>query len=130
MLEQIKTYKGNTLAFDIIEKFDATDEKLFQKFFQEKLDKGYKHVNVLCNLDELKLDKVQQKAFWEDALWAIRNYKNIGNIAIISHSNILKALVPIDALFFERINKGFQERYFDVSQKEEAFQFIAPTEGE
>lgn len=129
MIEQIKTYKGNSLAFDVIDGFTETDEKLAQKLFQEKLDQGFSKVNVLMNLDEMKINQTQSKAFWEDTLWALRNYKQIGNIAVVGHSKMLKALVPIDALFFDRLNKGSHERYFDVSQKEEALEFIKPTEG-
>ena len=33
-------------------------------------------------------------------------------------------MVPIDNLFFQRASKGRLERYFDVSQLEEAFAFV------
>ena len=46
------------------------------------------------------------------------------SILMKQHSNILKALVPIDNLFFARASKGRQERYFDVSQIDEAFEFV------
>ncbi|HAO09050.1 MAG TPA: STAS/SEC14 domain-containing protein [Chryseobacterium sp.] len=124
MIEQLKTFKGNTLAFEIIDGFTENDELLAQKFFKEKLDEGFETVNVLVKLDEMKLSQSSTKAFMEDTVWAFRNYKQIGNIAIVAHSKILKALIPIDAFFFERLRKGFQERYFDASQIEEAMQFV------
>ena len=60
----------------------------------------------------------------EDTIWILRNYKQIGNIAIVAHSKILEALIPIDAFFFERLRKGFQERYFDASQLDKALEFV------
>jgi len=124
MIEQLKTFDSNTLAFEVIDSFTETDEKLAQKFFQEKLDEGYKTVNVLIKLDEYKISKTEIKAFFEDIVFLIRQFDHLGNLAIVSHSKILKALVPIDSFFFERIKKGKKEQYFDVSQLEEAFEFV------
>lgn len=124
MLEKLKKFKGNTLAIEVIDGFTKTDEALCQKFFKAKLNEGYDYVNVLVKLDELKISHSSTKAFFEDTLWALRNYKKLGHLAIVAHSNVLKALVPIDNLFFERASKGRQERYFDISQMDEAMAFV------
>ncbi|HPF96954.1 MAG: STAS/SEC14 domain-containing protein [Flavobacteriaceae bacterium] len=124
MVEQIKTFDTNVLALEVIDGFTEVDEKICQKFFQEKLNKGYEQVNVLVKLDELKISHSSSKAFMEDTVWALRNYKSIGHLAIVAHSKMLKALVPIDNLFFQRASKGRYERYFDVSQLDEAFAFV------
>ena len=124
MIEQMKTFKGNTLAIEVIDGFTETDEKLCQKFFKEKLEKGHEQVHVLVKLDEMKLSKSNAKAFMEDMIWALRHYKQLGHLAIVAHSNVLKALVPIDNLFFQRASKGRLERYFDVSQMDEAMEFV------
>ncbi|WP_163715335.1 SpoIIAA family protein [Mangrovibacterium lignilyticum] len=124
MLEQIKTFDNNVLAIEVIDSFTETDEKICQKFFNEKLEQGYKQVNVLVKLDEMKISHIQTKAFMEDVIWALRNYKRIGHMAIVAHSKILKAFVPIDNLFFQRAKEGRLERYFDVSQMDEAMAFV------
>ncbi|MFV0376402.1 MAG: STAS/SEC14 domain-containing protein [Mangrovibacterium sp.] len=124
MLEQLETFEGNVLAIEIIDSFTETDEKLCQKFFNEKLAKGYDKVNVLVKMDELKMSHTNVKAFMEDSIWALRNYKKLGHMAIVAHSNVLKALVPIDNLFFQRAKEGRLERYFDVSQLDEAYDFV------
>lgn len=128
MIEQLKTFKGNTLAVEVIDGFTETDEKICQKWFEEKRNEGFDKVNVLIKLDELKVGKSHTKAFMEDVIWTIRNYKKMGHLAIVAHSNVLKAMVPIDNLFFQRASKGRMERYFDASQMEEAFDFVAPDE--
>ncbi|SHO62747.1 STAS/SEC14 domain-containing protein [Algoriphagus zhangzhouensis] len=125
MIEQLETFEGNTLAIQVIDGFDETDEKLSQKLFQEKLDKGFDQVNVLVKLDELKISNSSVKAFMEDTIWVLRNYKKLGHLAIVAHSKVLKALVPIDNLFFERASKGRLEKYFDISQMEEAMEFVS-----
>ncbi|WP_437396953.1 STAS/SEC14 domain-containing protein [Flagellimonas lutimaris] len=124
MVEQIKTFSNNVLAIEVIDGFTENDEKICQKFFNEKLEKGFKTVNVLVKLDELKISDSSIKAFMEDIIWSLRNYKKMGHLAIVAHSKILKALVPIDNLFFERASKGRLERYFDVSQLDEALNFV------
>ena len=124
MIEQIDKYSGNVLAFEVIDGFTETDEKLAQKLFEEKLKEGFDYINILIKLDELKLSKSSTKAFMEDVVWSLRNYKQMGNIAIVAHSNILKALVPVDNFFFKRLRKGFEERYFDISQIDKAIEFV------
>ncbi len=124
MIEQLKTFQDNQLAIEVIDGFSETDEQLCQKWFQKKLDEGFEQVNVLVKLDELKLSHSSVKAFMEDSIWALRHYKQLGHLAIVAHSKIIKALVPIDNLFFKRASKGRLERYFDVSQLDEAFAFI------
>jgi len=124
MIEKIKTFQNNCLAVEVIDGFTETDEEICQKWFQQKLDDGFEQVNVLVKLDEVKVSNSSVKAFMEDSIWALRHYKQLGHLAIVAHSKVLKALVPIDNLFFQRASKGRQERYFDVSQLDEAFDFI------
>jgi hypothetical protein len=128
MIEQIKIFKGNAIAVEAIESFTETDMKLVHKFFEEKLTKGYEHINVLIKLDELKINQINTKSFMEHIVWVIRNLEHVGNIAIVAHSNILKALIPLDNFFFERLKKGYEERYFDNLHIDKALKFIAPNE--
>jgi hypothetical protein len=124
MIEQIKTFKGNAIAIEAIESFTETDAQLLHKFFEQKLNAGNEHVHVLVKLDEIKINQISTKAFFEHMIWVIRNLKNVGNLAIVAHSNILKAMIPVDNLFFERLKEGFEERYFDVSHLDKALHFI------
>tara|TARA_R110001592_G_scaffold345326_1_gene637118 strand:- start:302 stop:427 length:126 start_codon:yes stop_codon:yes gene_type:complete len=41
MIEELKTFKGNTLAIEVIDGFTETDEELAQKFFKEKINEGH-----------------------------------------------------------------------------------------
>jgi len=119
---------ASLLAVEVIDGFTKADEDICEKFFNKKRDQGFDTINVLVKLDELKISKSSIKAFFEDTLWALRNFKHLGHLAIVAHSNVLKALVPIDNLFFQRASKGRHERYFDISQMEEALEFVNPGE--
>lgn len=127
MIEQLITSKKNILAIEVIDGFSITDEILCQKFFQQKLDEGFEQVNILVKLNEMKMTNTNTKAFFEDVIWTLRNYKKLGHLAIIAHSNIVNVSVSINQLFFERASEGRYERYFDVSQIEEAFEFVNQT---
>lgn len=128
MIEQLRTFDNNVLAIEVIDGFTETDEKLCQKWFGEKIEQGYEQVHLLVKLDEMKVGHSSVKAFMEDFIWIMRNYRQIGHLAIVAHSKVLKALVPIDNLFFQRASKGRYERYFDVSQLEEAMDFVKSDE--
>ena len=67
-------------------------------------------MNLLVKIDEYKVPQTEAKAFFEDVIFVIRKFKNIGNLAIVGHSNILKAFIPIDNFFFERLKKGKKEK--------------------
>lgn len=125
MVEQIKTYPISVLAVEVIDSFTEKDEQYVRKLFNEKLEENDNDlINILLRFDEAKISKTHIKVFFEDMLFALRNYKHLGHLAIVAHSKVLKALVPIDNLFFERASKGRKEQYFDVSQLEEAFAFV------
>lgn len=124
MIEQLKTFPNNVLAIEVIEGFTETDEQLFEKWYTAKRAAGAEQVNVLVKLDEMKLSSTSIKAFFEDMLWALRNYTHLGHLAVVAHSKVAKALVPVDNLFFQRASKGRLERYFDVSQMDEAVDFV------
>ena len=126
MIEQIKIFDNNVLALTVIDGFTQTDVKYCQKLFDEKLEKGFEKINLLVVLDELKISHSSTKAFFEEIVIILRNYKKLKNLAIVGHSNILKAYVPVDNFFFSRLSKGSEERYFDISQIEEAMAFIDP----
>jgi len=124
MIQQIEKFNTNTLYIEVIDGFTETDEKHCQKLFDEKIEQGFDQVNLLVKLDEMKLSNSSTKAFYEDLLYVLRNYKKLGHLAIVAHSNIMRVLIPIDNIFFSKSSKGREERYFDVSQIEEAKAFV------
>lgn len=129
MIHQIHTSNANVLAIEIIEGYTEKDEHLLESLFNEKLDQGYDRISLLVKLDELKISHLSIKAFMEDIIWQLRNFKKMGHLAIVAHSKIIKAWIPIDKIFFERASKGRLEQYFDVSQMEDAMAFVLADKG-
>jgi len=79
MIEQLKTFDNNVLAIEVIDGFTEEDEKLCRKFFELKRKKGFKQINILVKLDEIKISNSSTKAFFEDIIWLLRNYKEPGD---------------------------------------------------
>jgi len=126
MIEQIEKFDNNVLSIEVIDGFTKTDEKFCQTLFNEKIEQGFEQINVLLKLDGLKLSNSSINALFKDSLWSLRNYKKLEHLAIVAHSKVLKTLVPLDNVFFSRGSKRRQERYFDVSQLEQAKTFVNP----
>lgn len=124
MVQQFKKFDNNVLALLIARGFTKVDEKFCQKLFENILDMSLDQVNVFIKIDEINLRQSSVKALFEDMAYTLKNYKSLRHIAIVAHSKILKSLVPVDALFFENTNKGRSERYYDISQINEAFEFV------
>jgi|TARA_B110000967_G_C18433350_1_gene339611 hypothetical protein len=124
MIEQIKEIEGNAIAFEIIDSFTETDGKLAHKLFEQKINQGHDVINVLIKVDELKINHIVLKAALQDISYVLKNLKQFGNLAIVNHSKTLKTLVKMDNLFYNKLNNGFEERYFDLSEIEEAFKYI------
>jgi len=124
MLEQIQQFEGNVLALKVIDSFTEADEKKGQKLFNEKLEQGFNSINFLVDISEWKISETNLKAGLEDLKFVFKNLEKLGNIAIIGHSKLEKILVPMDNWFYKKINKGKEERYFDVSQLDEAIKFV------
>lgn len=126
MVEQLKTFDSNVLAFTIIDGFSNVDEQFIQKLFNNKIDAGFEQINILVKLDEYKFSKTSAKAFFDDILFGIRNFKKMGRLAIVGDSSILKVLVEFDNLFYKNKEKGRAERYFNISEMDEAMMFVNP----
>jgi hypothetical protein len=124
MISEIKKSNTNALAIEVIEGFTETDKKLCRKLFEKKLNLGFESINLLVKIDETKISHSNVKAFFDDIIHLLRNYKTLGNLAIVAHFNVLKALVPNKNLFSAGVHKGRKEHYFDISQLEKAFIFI------
>lgn len=124
MIEQLKIFDTNTLAIEVINGFTETDEQLAQKFFNEKLAKGFDKVNLLIKFDEYKVSKTEFKAFFEDMAFVIKKFDKLGRLAYVGQSKLMEALVPVDNLFFKNKTKDREERYFDISEIEKAYKFV------
>ena len=126
MIIQIQKFETNSLAFEIIESFTEADALLIEKFFEEKLDKGYKKINILIKVKDLSILKnMSLKGFFQGELWGIQHFGKIGRCAVVSHSNLMKSIVNVENKVLQLFNPALEEKYFDESELDKALKFIS-----
>jgi len=129
MLNQIKTFKGNAIALELIGKFTEDDVKLIKQLFEEKLRDGSKYVNLLFKVKDMSQFKdMDFKAFMEGEAWGFSYFNKIGRCAVVAHSDFIKDAVKIESKPLHLVNNALEEKYFDEKQLDEALQFINPDE--
>lgn len=129
MVQQIKIFEKNALALELLETFTETDALLIEKLFEEKLNKGYAHVNILIKVKDMSLLKhVDLKGFLQGELWGIKHFGKIGRCAVVAHSGFMESIVKLENKALHVFNHALEERYFDEAQLDEALEFIRPEE--
>lgn len=129
MVLQIKEFKGNAIALELLESFTEADALLIEQLFEEKLAKDYKQVNILIKVKDFSVMKnMKLKAFFEGELWGIKHFRRIGRCAVVSHSDIMKSIVNLENKVLRLFSTALEERYFDEAELDAAVKFIAPNE--
>ena len=124
MINILEETKNHVIAIEIIGGYNNEDEKSLEILFEEKLDLGYEKVNILVKLDQLDLLKTSWKAAWHDGMYALKHIKYCGKIAIVGHSRLEAFGVKMDNALFGSKKKGRAEKYFDIKNIEDAFDFV------
>ncbi|MDN3692415.1 STAS/SEC14 domain-containing protein [Chryseobacterium tructae] len=127
MINEIKKCKDNAIALEIMGAFTEEDALFIEQHFDEKLNKGYQHVNILIKVKDMSVIKdMKLKGFFEGELWGIKHFGKIGRCAVVSHSNFMKSVISIENEVLHLFNPALEEKYFDETELEEALQFITP----
>lgn len=124
MINILKETKNNVIAIEIIDGYNNDDEKSLEILFEKKLDLGYDKVNILLKLDQLDLLKTSWKAAWHDGMYAVKHIKHCGKIAVIGHNKFEAFGVKLDNAIFGSKKKGRIEKYFDIENIKDAFDFV------
>lgn len=127
MIKQIKEFKGNAIALELLGTFTEADALQIEQLFEEKLDEGHKHVNILIKVKDMSVIKdMKLKGFFEGELWGIKHFGKIGRCAVVSHSGFMESAVNIENKVLHLFNSSLEEKYFDDTALEEALKFITP----
>ena len=127
MLTQIKQFKGNALALELTDSWTVADQQFMAQLFDEKLNEGYQHINLLFKVNDMSVFKhMDLKAFMEGEIWACKHFSQIGKCAVVAHSNFVKEVVKLEGKALHLVNKALEERYFEVEELGEAMKFICP----
>jgi hypothetical protein len=129
MINQIKKFKENAIALELLGAFTEDDALLIEQLFEEKLNEGYKHVNMLIKVKDMSVIKdMKLKAFFEGELWGIKHFGKIGRCAVVSHSEFMKSVVGIENKVLHLFSPALEEKYFDETELDAALKFISPKE--
>ena len=129
MINQIKIFKSNSLALELLGTFTEADAKLIEQLFEEKLNEGHKHVNILIKVKDMSVMKdMSLKGFLQGELWGIKHFGKIGRCAVVSHSDFMETVVKMENKVLHLFNNALEEKYFDHSELEQALKFISPDE--
>ncbi len=120
MIKILEGASENTIAIEIYDGYEVSDEKLIEKMFDEKIAAGITRINFLAKVDKLDVNSSSWKAMWNDGMYAIKHMKNCGHIAIVGHSKLEGVLVKMDNAFFENKKADRMEKYFDVADIDNA----------
>lgn len=129
MIDQIKKFKENAIALELHGAFTEDDALLIEQLFEEKLNEGYKHVNILIKVKDMSAIKdMKLKGFFEGELWGIKHFGKIGRCAVVSHSAFMKSVVGIENKVLHLFSPALEEKYFDETELDEALKFITTNE--
>jgi hypothetical protein len=127
MINQIKTFKRNALALELTGAFTNDDVQLLKQLFEEKLNDGSEHVNLLFKVKDMTQFKhADLKALLTGEAWGMSHFYKIGRCAVVAHSDFIKAAVEIESKPLHWISNALDEKYFDETQLEEALLFVNP----
>lgn len=127
MIKQLKKFDKNALALELLETFTEADALLIEHLFEEKLNQGYQHVNILIKVKDMSVLKdMNLKAFLQGELWGIKHFSKMGRCAVVSHSDLMESVINIENKILRVFNSALEEKYFDETQLDEALTFITP----
>ena len=126
MLKEIKTFRENALALELTEAFTEADAQEIIRLFEEKLQQGCTHINILIKVEDLSiLTHMEFRAFWKGEMWGIKHFGQIGRCAVVAHSHMLASIVKIENKALHLFNSALEEKYFDTAQLDDALEFIS-----
>jgi stage II sporulation SpoAA-like protein len=115
---------GNVLGVEISESYTKQDVQEFEKTCENTAAQGFDQLNILVKLDALKLRDVKFGAFVEDSKYALQHMDQMRHLAIVGNSDMLKHLATMDNAIFGSKAKERIEKYFDVADLDQAWDFV------
>ncbi len=124
MIKILEGASKKTIAVDIIGGYEKNDEKSLEKMFDEKIAAGINKVNLLIKIDKMSITKSSWKAMWSDGIYALKNIKHCGHIAVVGDSTIEGFLVKMDNALFGSEKAGRVEKYFNLTDFDKAMGWV------
>ena len=124
MIKILEGASDKAIAIEIIGGYETDDEKSIEKMFEEKISSGMNKGNLLIKIDRMSITHSSWKAMWSDGIYALKNIKHCGHIAVVGDSKVEGFLVKMDNALFGSEKAGRIEKYFNVSDLDKAMGWI------
>ena len=124
MIRLLDGASDHTIAVEIIDGYEESDEKALERVFEDILASGVKKVNFVAKIDKLNINESSWKAIWNDGIYALKHLENCSRIAIVGHSKVESFFVNIDSVFYNSKKADRKEKYFDVDDLDKAIGWV------
>ena len=124
MFQILDGSEGNVLGIEISNAYTKDDVEELKKIFDGKIAEGHDRINVLFKIDNLNLGKIHINAFIDDSMYALKHLDQLRHIAVVGDGKLEKVLVELDNKLFGKKKKELIEKYFDVADIDEAWEFV------
>ncbi|MCF8042691.1 MAG: STAS/SEC14 domain-containing protein [Desulfarculaceae bacterium] len=124
MFKVLEGSGGNVLGAEISGAYTVQDVEQFEKACEAVIAQGHDKVNILVKLDQMQWSKVEPKAFFKDSKYALGHIKQMRHLAIVGDSKLEEVMVKLDNMIFGREKKELIEKYFDVADMDQAWEFV------
>ncbi len=114
MINVLERSKGNVLGFDATGEISPEDIESVE-VVADKAITEYGKINWLIRMDTSRYTSL--RAMYEDMMWLVKNLRHFDKMAVVGDKKWEELLVKADGLVFG-------EKYFDVSQLEEAWKYV------
>ena len=114
MIKFLKKSHGNVIGLEAVG--EITEKDIAE--WEAKINKAIKKYGTVNWLFVLKTTKFESlKSMYSDMKWLLKNYVHFGKMAIVGDKKWQKLMVKADRL-------AYGEKYFDISQLDEAWDYI------
>ncbi|MBU4278675.1 MAG: STAS/SEC14 domain-containing protein [Proteobacteria bacterium] len=124
MFKVLEGTGGDVLAVEISGSYTTEDAKQFENAAEAQLAQGNERINILAKIDQLDLLKIEPKAFFQDAKYALGHLKQMRHLAIVGDSKLEEVLVKLDNLILGSEKNELIEKYFNVADMDQAWKFV------
>jgi len=124
MIQLLEGSESNVVGVEISGEYTKEDVEELEKLFEGKIAEGHDRLNLLFKIDNLDIGKIHVGAFIEDSKYALKHMDQMRHLAIVGDSKLEKILIEFDNKLFGKKKKELIEKYFDVADIDEAWEFV------
>lgn len=114
MLKILERSSGNVIGYQPVGKVTEEDMESCIKYTDEVIAK-YGKISWLYIMTELKGESL--RALYEEMIWMFKNLKHFDRMAVVGNKKWHELMIKTDGLIFG-------EKYFDISQLEDAWKYV------